>query len=691
MCGPTEIDGYAFSLGLGFYKDVVPPVISLIRGAIFRPDYSMGRSGRFSLDICPLGELIDMYHAHEAARRHDKVYALLGMSSDDLSKVNLSPDYNVRWEELLQRLVKYLLCEEIFVETWADREIAIIKSKGCILGKVVRSNDIRWGDDGVTVDIIFKNTPGQPGMGYMEKRAHWTVPASEKSIQDGDIICLLQGASRPSVIRLCKDHFTIIMIAADLENVYTEWPKLFQSETVFTRDFILVWDWESSLENEALIQTNIWESERSKTKFHLEKATRTWNVSLILGDLEEYQEAEEGLREAIEGYKIAFGEERPHTLQSQCGLTPLLWASGNGYDTVVKLLLGEDGVDPDLNDSQYGRTPLSWAAECGHEAVVKLLLETGRIEVNSKDVDGRTPLSWAAGNGYDIVVNLLLGKDVVDPDLKDNAGRTPLSWAAENGHEAVVKLLLETGRVEVDSKDDFGRTPLLRAASKGHEAAVKLLFETGRVEIDIKDNYEKDTQGRTPLLLAAENGHEAMVRLLLETGKVEVDSKDNRGRTPLSLAAANGHEAVVKLLLETGKVELNSQDKYGGRTPLLWAAINGHVAVVKLLFETGKAEVDLKDNEGRTPLSLTASSGHEAVVKLLLETGKVEVDLKDRRGRTPLLLAASNGHEAVVKLLLETGKVEVNSEDNAGRTPLSMACEHGHEAVVKLLQSFRSS
>jgi hypothetical protein len=176
------------------------------------------------------------------------------MSSDDLSKVNLSPDYHVRWEELLQRLVKYLLCEEIFVETWGDREIAIIKSKGCILGKVssVRSNNIAWNDtysdDRVAADVIFKNTPGQSG--YMEEgSAHWTFPASAsaKSIRDGDIICLLEGVSRPTIIRLCKDHFTIIMIAADLENVhmgsrYIKWPKLLQSETVFTRDFVLVWD-----------------------------------------------------------------------------------------------------------------------------------------------------------------------------------------------------------------------------------------------------------------------------------------------------------------------------------------------------------------------------------------------------------------------------------------------------------------
>jgi ankyrin repeat protein len=39
---------------------------------------------------------------------------------------------------------------------------------------------------------------------------------------------------------------------------------------------------------------------------------------------------------------------------------------------VVKLLLAQDGVDPDSKD-KYGRTPLWWAAGNGHEAVVKLL------------------------------------------------------------------------------------------------------------------------------------------------------------------------------------------------------------------------------------------------------------------------------------------------------------------------------
>jgi ankyrin repeat domain-containing protein 50 len=113
----------------------------------------------------------------------------------------------------------------------------------------------------------------------------------------------------------------------------------------------------------------------------------------------------------------------------------------------------------------------------GHEAVVGLLLETGKVDVDSKDME---------------------------------YGQTPLSWAAERGHEAVVKLLLETGKVDVDSKGmEYGRTPLSRAAERGHEAVVKLLLETGKVDVDSKDKY-----GRTPLSWAAERGHEAVVKLL---------------------------------------------------------------------------------------------------------------------------------------------------------------------------------
>ena len=217
-------------------QSLIRSVTYLIRGAIFRPGYAMTRLGRSSLDICPLGELIDMYHTHEATERHDKVYALLGMSSDDLSKAGLSPNYRLPWEELFQNLIKFLLCDKISVETLGHKQTALIKSKGCILGKVssVR-NDISWGNNQGVV-AIFKNTSRQPV--YMEERsAHWTLHASAKSIQDGDLVCLLQGASKPTIIRLCDDHFDIVLITASPPEAVL---KSLQSIKAFCRNFSLI-------------------------------------------------------------------------------------------------------------------------------------------------------------------------------------------------------------------------------------------------------------------------------------------------------------------------------------------------------------------------------------------------------------------------------------------------------------------
>jgi ankyrin repeat protein len=669
MCGPAEIDGYAFCLGLDSLKEfyesrvelqsLIQSVTYLIRGAIFRRNYVLGRTGRVPQAICTLGELVDMYHNHEATLLPDKVYALLGMSgmsSDDLSKANLLPNYEVKWEELLQRLAKFLLCERISVETWSGKEIAVIKSKGYILGKIssVRNTISLGGRQGV--DVTFKNTSEQ--LEYLEVSnewsAHWTLQPSAKPIRDGDLICFLQGASKPTIIRLRKDHFVIIMIAASpletgqTESEYSKWPKL------FARDFLLVWDWKNSSklqdlgEYDALVRTNDWVSEHFKTGIggYLNKATRTWNVALILDDIEEYEEAEERLREAIEGYETAFGQKYLHLPKSQHGRTPLSWAAGNGYDIVVNALLKKDNISPLLKDSRSGRTPLLWAAENGHEVVVKLLLETSRVEVDSKDEN-----SW-----------------------------TPLMWAIQNGHENIVKLLLETGKAEINLKDKYDRTPLLWAAQNGHETIIKLLLRTSKAEINSRDRYNQ-----TPLSWAAQNGHEAIVKLLLETSKVEVDLKDDDNRTPLSLAAENGHEAIIKLLLKTGKVEVDSKDR-DSRTPLWWATVNGHGAVIKLLLETSKVEVDSKDRDSRTPLSWAARNGHEAIVKLLLETGKIKVDSKDKDSWTPLSWAAQNGHEAIIKLLLETGKVKVNSKDRYGQTPLSWATRNGHETIVELLR-----
>jgi hypothetical protein len=221
MCGSKKIDEHVFCLGVDVLEDVfkarpdlhglICSINFLIREATFRPAYSMSSSGRPSLDTCSLAELLDMYHAHEATKRHDKVYALLGMSSDDLTDVNLLPNYSDPWDELLQRLTNYLLGEELSVEVCGDKEIAAIRHQVYILGRVssvlrnTASNDIQ------KVDITLKNTPDGPKHWRTER---WTLRPSAKFIRQRDVICILQGASTPMIIRFCEDHFTIIRVAA---------------------------------------------------------------------------------------------------------------------------------------------------------------------------------------------------------------------------------------------------------------------------------------------------------------------------------------------------------------------------------------------------------------------------------------------------------------------------------------------
>ena len=282
----------------------------------------------------------------------------------------------------------------------------------------------------------------QPGK---RRQILWTVPSSAKSIKKGDVICLLQGAQKPTIVRLCKDYFTIIKIAiVPPENIQKEWTYHLQLEEFFNRDFLLIWDWVKSLENlqdSGIYDTLIRKLPKLDLEGQLNSATGLWNLAQILGDSGQYEEAREKEQRAIEVYKETIREGHLRTIESQYGLIPLLLAARMGNNQVVAKLLNTGQANIDLMDWN-DRTPLSWATRNGHEAIVKLLLETSKVDVESKDTNyGQTPLSWAAGNGHEAIVKLLLETSKVDVESKGSSSQTPLSWAAGNGHEAIVKLL----------------------------------------------------------------------------------------------------------------------------------------------------------------------------------------------------------------------------------------------------------
>lgn len=262
MCGYFKINGITFVLGLTglnlSYKgdaysgleNIVRSITYLMRGAISRPDYVTQPHGMLSL-----GELIDMYHTRGATKKHDKIYALLGMSFDDSIKAALLPNYQLPWNILFERVITSILPGIHSLETWPDREIAIIQGRGYILGRIdsVDSDSSRY--DRQCVQISFNTSPRS--IRYKtEWGTRWTLQATARSIQEGDIVCLFHGASRPSIVTMCEDYFSVKMISAAPRkekhmkgNVDIQIQQPLPAEGCFLRDILLIWDWEASQAN----------------------------------------------------------------------------------------------------------------------------------------------------------------------------------------------------------------------------------------------------------------------------------------------------------------------------------------------------------------------------------------------------------------------------------------------------------
>jgi hypothetical protein len=215
-----------------------------------------GLPSNATLGLQSLPELLGKFHLHAASDRRDKIYALCSMADDIRDIPNLKVDYNKSWSDLLKSVTRYIFGPRVTITTTDQTDQAIITGFGLLLG-LIKTTHLRK----QSLSPLFCGIRGE---GYT---ISIDLDSSEyaRQLQDGDMVCLLEGARYPSVFRLCGNHFDLIVPAliigsgtpVEIEaqvmtsrgsnirvsNSRASWDEFASSINAFPRYVVLAWDW----------------------------------------------------------------------------------------------------------------------------------------------------------------------------------------------------------------------------------------------------------------------------------------------------------------------------------------------------------------------------------------------------------------------------------------------------------------
>jgi hypothetical protein len=320
-----------------------------------------------------------------------------------------------------------------------------------------------------------------------EKRnSRWDFQPSAKQIMIGDVVCLFEGASQPTIMRFCGDLCAIIVIAATSPQMMrgksedirwsTYLQKVNQLRIRKIRKIRCTWNWDKS---PGKVPGQDQEEYNTAWSFS-DQSKEVWKYALALGDAEEDEKAAGKFQEAMNCYEIACQE-------------------GCAVELSADLLSFTSSVDLELMNKRYSQQPLSWAAERSYEAVMGLLIESLNANVDSKDKIGRTAVLFAAAKGQLAAIERLLREKAdVNAAAAIGRGRTALQAAAGGGHIAVVEWLLQekanVNAAAAPAPAIGGGGTALHAAEEGDHPAVigrlqSFQEQQSSVEHEPKDNW----------------------------------------------------------------------------------------------------------------------------------------------------------------------------------------------------------
>lgn len=738
ICGAISVDGYAFCMGLqalhktGNLSDFQGPIGSiayLIRGSVFRmgrqtrrgPQETSQTSRASSMRIQPLGQLIDMYRHRKATMEHDRIYALLGMCSDNVPG-ELMPNYHqVSWRALFGNLARHVFGADSYVHV-TDSNIAVVKAKGVALGHVscVQNDEHRYDMQGLSVAYWDKKTK-------TIQETEWIAHVSAAPVQTGDIVFRQEWNQSIAILRPKGDLFSIITTSG-------RWnPECFKGDQApgesDIHELLLLWDWTSQEDNiPSFIDGIVSKSKTSGQTTLMQEPNATMRRKIVAHALMSGSCHEDAERRLLALEEIFQKESNAITpAKVECSATIVLnylrmghvdeaekrfknvylqakatlgsnWLSQSLSQFLSLFPVDEQGekarvwmmlksvLDRNLTFPQsYVEIHQSFADMIadGTDAGVRLLIDLGEILVYSPKATISVPNQ--SGEGLYITERTI-------PEAEEEALMKAAAGNSKSGHTVVALLL-----------DKFGnRAQIPEAAVQAAASNVKYGCQIMELLLGQKDSQVRITEA--VLIAAAGNSFEGL-RIM----QFLFDKRGSRIQVTeavLQAAAQNPREGlklmkfffnkkgnqieITEAVLKAAAMNPRGVTRVPMKHKLTPGQAAAHFAmmpkgegenIMKFLFE--KKRNRLQITEGVLEAAARNEKGGLDVTVFILNAW-TQFSISDTATSTALNAALVTGNTDIALVLLRWG-AECIIPDQKGRTPLHNASYYGHAEVVRLL------
>jgi len=173
-------------------------------------------------------------------------------------------------------------------------------------------------------------------------------------------------------------------------------------------------------------------------------------------------------------------------------------------ESLSKVLIARDSRLDSLDSNE--RSILWHSADKGLGKTTTLLIDSGKIDINQRDVNGYSALTQAVTNGHFNIVRMLIatGADVGTLTTEENS---LLMLAVLSKNQGVVEFLL-TREIDVNARNGVGDTALMLAASTAQNRMIEMLINAG-ADLHLRNNEELNA-----FQIATNSGHQDTAKIL---------------------------------------------------------------------------------------------------------------------------------------------------------------------------------